>query len=134
LRRKNVKKLFLVLLALLVGMSGLSAAPPGEGGVDSTLWIGIPQVNIALWDVAPGIPAPIRPGGVLTATLNKTPVTQDLKLICLWLGQYQEGRLAANDFKTLAAGRITVMYVSGQTIEAMQLIASLAPVEYPLLC
>jgi hypothetical protein len=36
LRRKNVKKFFLVFLVLLVGLSGLSAVPLWPGGADDT--------------------------------------------------------------------------------------------------
>jgi hypothetical protein len=42
---------------------------------------------------------------------NKTAFVQDLELICLWFERYREGLLTANDFKTLVAGRITVMYM-----------------------
>jgi hypothetical protein len=135
LRRKNVKKLFLVFLVLLVGMSGLSAAPLGSGGVNDTPQVVMPQEDIFASIGAPGVQTPMRPGwGFAMAQDNKTAFIQDMELIDLWFGQYQEGLLAANDFKTLVADRIAVMYMRGQTIEVIQRIASVAPVEFPLLC
>jgi hypothetical protein len=65
---------------------------------------------------------------------NKDAFTQDLELICLWSDQYRQGLLTQDEFKTLVAGRITVMYMRGQAIEDIQRIAILAPAKYPMLC
>jgi hypothetical protein len=147
-----VKKLFLVFLVLLVGMSGLSAAPPGSGGVNDTPQVVMPQaVSIAVSEIQEPISgswywinavfcqptlslSPILVVDFITAPEDATAFIQDMELIDLWFGQYQEGLLAANDFKTLVAGRIAVMYMRGQTIEVIRRIASLAPAEFPLLC
>jgi hypothetical protein len=130
-----VKKLFLVLLVLLVGIAGLSAVPLRPGGGDDTPLIFTPQEDTAIAFRAPGTPAPMRPAMTFVMVQdNKAAYTQDLELICLWFGQYQDGLLSANDFKTLVAGRITVMYMRGQAIEAIQRIATLAPSKYSLLC
>jgi hypothetical protein len=129
-----VKKLFLVLLVLLVGIIGLSAAPLRPGGGDDAPLIFIPQENMAVF-TAPGMPAPMRPAMTFViAQDNKATFAQDLELICLWFEQYREGLLTANDFKTLVAGRITVMHMRGQAIEGIQRTISLAPAKYPLLC
>jgi hypothetical protein len=110
-----VKKLFLVFLVLLVGMTGLSAAPRGEGGAVDAPRIIIPQADIAAFTAVPGIPEPMRPGGVFVmAQGNEAAFTQDLDLICLWSDQYREGLLSRDEFKTLVIGRIAVMYMRDQ--------------------
>jgi hypothetical protein len=130
-----VKKLFLVLLVLLAGIAGLSAAPLRPGGGDEAPLSFIPREGTAIAFAAPGIPEAVRPATVfVVAQDNKAAFARDLELICLWFGQYQEGLLSANDFKTLVAGRITVMYMRGQAIEDIQRMAILAPAKYPLLC
>jgi hypothetical protein len=123
-----VKKLFLVFCVLLAGMTGLSAAPlrPG-GGNDAPLMV-IPQVDITL-----SIAAPVTPA-MTFVIVHESAVAQDLELICLWFGQYQEGLLTADEFTTLVAGRAAVMYMREQTTEAIRRIASLTLAEYPLLC
>ena len=76
-----VKKLFLVLL---VGMTGLSAAPPGEGGGDNTLQMITLRVDITASIAAPVMEAPMRPGGFFaTSQGNDAAFTQDLDLMCL---------------------------------------------------
>jgi hypothetical protein len=77
-----VKKLFLVFLVLLVGMAGLPAAPPGEGGVNDTPQVVIPQADDAF--------------------------TRAVDLICLWSDQYWQGLLTRDEFKVLVAGRIVI--------------------------
>jgi hypothetical protein len=123
LRRKIVKKFFLVFLVLLAGMAGLSAAPlrPG-GGNDAPLMV-MPQGDMAVSIAASGVPAPMRPGGVFVSA-QESAFTQDLELICLWFEQYREGLLTADEFKTLAAGRVAVMYMRDQAgIERMRSLA-----------
>jgi hypothetical protein len=129
-----VKKLFLVLLVLLAGIAGLSAAPPRPGGGDDTPLIVIPQENTAAF-TAPGMPAPVRPAMAFAiARGHEAAFARAVDLICLWPERYREGLLSANGFKALVAGRITVMYMRGQAIEAIQRIAAMAPVGFPLLC
>jgi hypothetical protein len=41
------------------------------------------------------------------------------ELICLWADQYQAGLLSYDEFKTLVAGRITVMRMRDQTEAAL---------------
>jgi hypothetical protein len=64
LRRKIMKKLFLVFFVLLMGMSGLSVAPPEQGGDNDTPQMVMPQADIAAFIAAPGVQAPMRSGGV----------------------------------------------------------------------
>ena len=109
-----MKKLFLILLVLLVGMTGLSAAPPVEGGADDALQIIMPQADITVFTAVPEMPEPMRPGGIFVAQGNEAAFTQDLDLICLWSDQYREGLLSRDEFKTLVAGRIAVMYMRDQ--------------------
>jgi hypothetical protein len=105
-----VKKLFLVFLVLLVGIAGVSAAPPRPGGADNA-----PQLIMSLADTA--------------------AFTEAIALICLWFDQYRERLLTENEFKTLVAGRIAVMYMREQAvINRVQRIASLTLVGFPLLC
>jgi hypothetical protein len=159
-RRKIVKKFFLVLLVLLVGITGLSAAPPGVGGGDNTLQMIIPQADIAVSIAAPVMPAPMRPDEVfVTAQGNEAAFTQDLELICLWAEQYREGLLTQDEFKPLVAGRIAVIRIweqadyGGMRAPAektrektdrffflrerklgIRRIGSLTPAQFPLLC
>jgi hypothetical protein len=156
MRRKNVKKLFLVFLVLLVGMAGLSAMPPPRpGGGDVTPQIIIPQADIAISIPVPGEQEPIsgsysginavfcQPALYLSPTLfvdfataqdNKAAFTEDIELLCSWSEQYREGLLTGNDFKTLVSGRIAVMYMREQALKGMPRIVSLTPTEFPLLC
>jgi hypothetical protein len=130
-----VKKLFLVLLVLLAGISGLSAAPLRPGGGDDTPLIVIAQEGTVIAFTAPGMSASIRQAMTFVMAQNtKAAFARDLELICLWSDQYRQGLLTQDEFKTLVAGRITVMYMRGQAIEAIQRIAALAPSRYPLLC
>jgi hypothetical protein len=78
-----VKKLFLVFLVMLVGMAGLSAAPPGEGWADDAPQVVMPQADSAAF-------------------------TQAVDLICLWADQYRQGLLTQDEFKVLVAGRIAI--------------------------
>jgi hypothetical protein len=39
---------------------------------------------------------------------------EDVGLICLWADRYQAGLLTQDEFKTLVAGRITVMCMRGR--------------------
>jgi hypothetical protein len=136
MRRKNVKKLFLVFLVLLVGMAGLSAMPPPRpGGGDVTPQIVIPQVNITVSIPAPEMPAPMwLTVGFITAQADESAFTEDIELLCSWSEQYREGLLTGNDFKTLVSGRIAVMYLREQALKRIHRIVSLAPTEFPLLC
>ena len=155
-----VKKLFLVFLVLLVGMVGLSASPPSPGGADDAPQMVLPLADTAAFAAVPGVPAPVRPGGVFaTAQGDDVAFTEAIELICSWFDQYREGLLTENDFKTLVAGRITVMYMreqadgvvmralakktrekTGRSFLLYELklgikrIGSLAPGEFPLLC
>jgi hypothetical protein len=122
-----VKKLFLVFLVLLVGMAGLSAAPPGSDGVNDTLQVVMPQaVSIAVSEIQAPISgsyfrintvfyqptlslSPILFVDFITAPDDATAFTEDIELLCLWGEQYQEGLLTANDFKTLVADRIAIV-------------------------
>jgi hypothetical protein len=129
-----VKKLFLVLLVLLAGISGLSAAPLRPGGGDDTPLVVIPQEGAAAF-TAPGMPAPMRPAMIFVrAQDHEAAFTQAVDLIRLWSDQYRQGLLTQNEFKTLVAGRIMVMYMRGQAINDIQRIAALAPIGFPLLC
>jgi hypothetical protein len=91
---KDVKKLFLVFFVLLVGMSGLSAAPSREGGVNDTPQVVIPQADSTASIGAPGLQAPMLP---------------EVELICLWADQYRLGLLTQDEFEALVAGRIDVL-------------------------
>jgi hypothetical protein len=159
LRRKIVKKLFLVLVILLVGMTGLPAAPPGQGWVNDTPQMVMPYADIAASAAVPG-PAPMWPDAVfVTAQSNEAAFTQAVELISLWAEQYRQGLLTADEFTTLVAGRIGVLFMRDQVgIEGMKSLAeetrkkvdrlfmyreielgiqrpiSLASAEYPLLC
>jgi hypothetical protein len=135
MRRKNVKKLFLVFLVLLVGMAGLSAAPLRPGGGDITPQIVIPQADITISIPAPEMPAPMwLTVGFITAQDDGAAFTEDIELLCLWSEQYREGLLTGNDFKTLVSGRIAVMYMREQALNGIQRVVSLAPTQFPLLC
>jgi hypothetical protein len=135
MRRKNVKKLFLVFLVLLVGMAGLSAVPLRPGGGDETPQSVIPQVDITVSIPAPEMPAPMwLTVGFITAQADEAAFTEDIELLCSWSEQYREGLLTGNDFKTLVSGRIAVMYMREQALKGIRRIASLAPPEYSLLC
>ena len=128
-----MKKFFLVFLVLLVGMAGLSAAPPQPGGAVDTPQEVILQVDSTASFMDPGIPVPMRPGGVFaTAQGDDVAFTEAIELICSWFDQYREGLLTETDFKTLAAGRITVMYMRELRIKGLLL--SLAPDSFYLLC
>jgi hypothetical protein len=143
-----VKKLFLVFLVLLVGMSGLSAAPPGSGGGDDTPQMVMPQADITASITAPGVLAPMRPGGVFD-------MTQAVELICQWADQYRQGLLTQGEFKVLVADRIDILNIDTGGIKSLEEKTkqkvdrlfmyrelqlgihgptSLAPVEFPLLC
>jgi hypothetical protein len=147
-----VKKLFLVFFVLMAGMAGLSAAPPRPGGADDA-----PQ--IPLTDSIVFIPASMRPGGIFVALGNDAAFTEAIGLICLWVDQYQAGQLTGDELKTLAAGRITVMYMRQQVNDGgmrplaektrakvdrfflsqelklgIRRVSSLDPAEFPLLC
>jgi hypothetical protein len=101
-----MKKLFLVLLVLLVGMTGLSASPPQPGGADDAPQVIMPLTDSPVSIAVPGMPAPMWRGGVF--------VSQDIELICLWADQYREGLLTGDEFKTLVSGRITIMDMRDQ--------------------
>jgi hypothetical protein len=126
---KDVKKLFLVFLVLLVGMSGLSAAPPGDSGVDDT-----PQI---------------------VAQADSAAVTQAVDLICLWAHRYRQGQLTQDQFMILVAGRIDILktdangmkFLAEKTRQKVDRLlmyrelqlgirgpTSLAPDGFPLLC
>jgi hypothetical protein len=94
-----VKKLFLVFLVLLVGMSGLSAAPPGDGRADITPQT--PHADSAASIGAPGVWMPLLPGGGFD-------MAQAVELICQWSDQYRQGLLTQDEFKVLVAGRIAI--------------------------
>jgi hypothetical protein len=80
-----VKKLFLVLLVLLAGISGLSAAPLRPGGGNDTPLIFIPREDTTIAFTAPGTPAPMRPAMTFVmAQDHEAAFTRDLELICLW--------------------------------------------------
>jgi hypothetical protein len=113
-RKEMVKKLFLVFLILLTGMAGLSATPPRPGGADDAPQMIMPLADSTVSTTAPGVSAPMRPGGIFVVQGNDAAFTEAIDLICLWFDQYQEGLLAENDFKTLVAGRIAVMYMRNQ--------------------
>lgn len=110
-----MKKLFLVFLILLVVIAGLSAAPPREGGGDNTLQMIIPRVDITVSIAVPVMSATMRSEWVfVTANSNKVAFAQAIDLICFWSDQYRNGLLAEDDFKTLVAGRIIVLYMMEQ--------------------
>ena len=154
-----MKKLFLVFLVLLAGMAGLSAAPPQSGGAGDAPRMIMPLAYSAVSIVAPGMPAPMRPGGGFVAQGNDAAFTQDIELICLWADQYREGLLTEDEFKTLVVGRIAIMYMREQAdgggmralaektrervdrfflsreLElGIRRVASLSPAGFPLLC
>ncbi|MDR1218647.1 MAG: hypothetical protein LBK73_03445 [Treponema sp.] len=58
--------------------------------------------------------APFQSGGGDDASQMAMPL-EDVELICLWAGQYKAGLLTHDEFKTLVAGRIVVMYMRDQT-------------------
>jgi hypothetical protein len=128
-----VKKLFLVLLVLLAGAAGLSAVPLRPGGGDATPQIIISQADITVSITAPVVQASMRPVGIFV-TAYETAFTHDLELICLWADQYQEGLLTVDEFKTLVVGRIAVMHMKAQTIDAIYRVTSLTLARFPLLC
>jgi hypothetical protein len=105
LRRKIVKKLFLVFLVMLVGMAGLSAAPPGEGWADDAPQVVVPQADSTASIRAPGMP--LLPGGGFD-------MAQAVELICQRSDQYRQGLLTQDEFKVLVADRVTVMYMKNQ--------------------
>jgi hypothetical protein len=123
LRRKIVKKLFLVFLVLLVGMSGLSAAPPGQGGVNDTPQVVMPPgeqepisgscfgINAVICQPTLSL-SPILFVDFITAMDNVTAFTEDIELLCQWSDQYRRGLLTQNEFKVLVAGRIDVLKMS----------------------
>jgi hypothetical protein len=67
----------------------------------------------------PGAPALELPGyGFHEEVVIPNTVLAPLgavELICLWADQYQAGLLTPDEFKTLVAGRIAVMYMRGPT-------------------
>jgi hypothetical protein len=87
-----VKKLFLVFLVLLVGMAGLSAAPPGEGWADDA-----PQ------------PVMLQEGSA--ASIASPGVQADVELIYRRADQYRQGLLTQDEFKVPAAGWIDVLKI-----------------------
>jgi hypothetical protein len=137
-----VKKLFLVFLVLLVGMAGLSAAPPKSGGINNTPQMVMPQaVSIAVSEKQEPISgscfrintvfcqptlslSPILFVDFITAPDNTTAFTEDIELICLWADQYRQGLLTQDEFKVLVAGRIGVLFMRDQVgIEGMKSLA-----------
>ena len=131
LRREIVKNSFLFFLVLLGGMTGLSAVSSEEGGGDNTPQMIIPQVDITVSIATSVMPAPMRPGvvSVMANKNNKAAFTQDIELICLWFDQYREGLLTANDFKTLVAGRITVLYMKEQILRGIVAAKTAYPID-----
>jgi hypothetical protein len=129
-----VKKLFLVFLVLLVGIAGLSAAPPRPGGADNVPQMIIPRVDSTVSIAPPGMPEPMRSGGIFVAQGKKTAFTETTAVICLWFDQYREGLLTGDEFKTLVAGRIAVIYMIEQTVYLTPRIANLTLPDFPLRC
>ena len=155
-----MKRFFLVLLVLLAGTAVLSAGPPRPGGASDA-----PQMIMSLADgavsiEAPGMSGSMLPGGGVVAQDNDAAVTEDIDLICLWAYKYLAGLLTEDEFTTLVAGRIAVMYMRDQAdvtggmrslakktkekadrfflLQELKLgiirIGRLAPDEFPLLC
>jgi hypothetical protein len=66
----------------------------------------------------PGIPELLGYGAGCEAVTPDTVLAvaslEAAELICLWADQYQAGLLTQDEFKTLVAGRITVMCMSGR--------------------
>jgi hypothetical protein len=98
-------------------------------------------------------------GGFVTAQGNEAAFTEDIELLCLWADQSREGLLTQDEFKTLVAGRIGVLFMRDQVgIDGMKSLVeetrkkvdrlfmyrelemgiqgptSLALAEFPLLC
>jgi hypothetical protein len=104
-----VKKLFLVLLVLLVGIAGLSAVPLRPGGSDDAPLIFTPQEDTAIAFRAPGTPAPMWPAMTLVmARDHEAAFARAVELIGLWSDQHRQGLLTRDEFKTLVTGRIII--------------------------
>jgi hypothetical protein len=157
-----MKKLFVLLLAMVIGVGLVSASanpehPPGVQSLEMALSGYGAEGRIVTPDTVPAMRLEVV---FAMAGCSEVALTQDLDLICLWADRYREGLLTQDEFKTLVTGRIVVMYrrdqadVTGgmralakKTKEkvdrffylrelkmGIRKVTSLAPGEFPLLC
>jgi hypothetical protein len=114
-----VKKLFLVLLVLMVGISGLSAMPLRPGGGNDTPLTYIPQEDMIAF-TAPRISAPMRPAMTLVIAQNhEAAFTQATGM-----------RFLAEKTKK----NVDRLFMSWEVEMGIRRPISLAPAKYPLLC
>jgi hypothetical protein len=145
-RRKEVKKILLVFLVMMVGLVGVSAIPNRPGGGSETPQSILPQNGVRL---SIATPAPLGMRALAKETARKvdkilqTPglstqyaekadfLGESVRLITVWALWYLSGQLSEDDFKTLVAGHMDVlkMRLLSQTASI-----GLIPVSFTLLC
>jgi hypothetical protein len=148
-KEKEVKKLFLTFLILMVGLVGISAIPNRPGGGYEAPQSILPQDGVRLSTAVPVIPLGMRArtketakkvdralwlishGLSLRYVENAEFLDESVQLITVWTLRYLSGQLSEDDFKTLVAGRMDVMKMRllNQTASI-----GLISVRFPLLC
>ena len=103
-----MKKLFVLFLCLVAVAGFVSAGAVHPSGVPAPEVL--PGYGVGYCAVTPDTALVAETYGLPDQILIVSDFTQDIDLICLWSDQYREGLLSRDEFKTLVAGRIAVMY------------------------
>jgi hypothetical protein len=137
-----MKNFFLVFLILMAAGLGLSADPINPGDTETIQRFASPRngatvtetpLHVREWFQKAAIRFSIRQASQAPLyTENIEFLDESVRLICLWGNQYLSGQLTEQDFQTLVAGRIGVLYMRKLRIKG--LLVSMAPDRFCMLC